>query len=187
MQATAPSSSDAPAELVRGAFRELHGPTLHGFALLLTLGDRTRAAHLAGDALAEAEDRLAELRHPERAAAWLRSRVAGAMNRYRRGPTPSGSDRMAALDPMGVDQAVLAGLEALNTRERAALVAANIERLGMPDVALIVGRNDRQLGVLLARARTSYTRAYAAAAGDEQTLSGPTTERIRAIAARTMA
>src|ERR687895_367576 len=65
-------SPDPPVEVVRAAFRELHGRRLHGFALLLTLGDRERAASLASDALAAGQLRVDELRHPERAAAWLR-------------------------------------------------------------------------------------------------------------------
>ena len=35
----------ASPDVVQNAFRELHGPRLHGFALLLTLGDRPRAAN----------------------------------------------------------------------------------------------------------------------------------------------
>src|SRR5262245_49203152 len=77
--ARAPSperSTGAPDEgALRDAFRELHGRRLHGFALLLTLGDRAEAARLASDALDAGVARVDELRHPERAAAWLRRRV----------------------------------------------------------------------------------------------------------------
>ncbi len=182
----AASPSTAAAEAQHAAFRELHGPTLHGFALLLTLGDRARAARLSADALADASERLGELRHPERAAAWLRSRVVRDVTRHRRVPDPRSSDRVAILEQMDVDDAIIAGLAALRLRERAALVAANIERLGLPDVAVIVGRSDRQLSDLLARARTTYFRAYAATAGDAQPIAGPTVDRVRAIAARAM-
>ncbi|MEA2650619.1 MAG: hypothetical protein QOI85_340, partial [Chloroflexota bacterium] len=70
-------------ELVRAAFRDLHGTRLHGFALLVTLGDHARAARLAGEAIAAGTARTSELRHPERAAAWLRRRVT--RNAERRG------------------------------------------------------------------------------------------------------
>lgn len=183
----APKTSVAPAQPLEAAFHALHGPTLHGFALLLTLGDRARAARLASAALADGAERLAELRHPERAAAWLRSRIVREVNRHRRRPEPRRSERMAILDQMDIDEAVAAGLAAVNVRERAALVAAHIERLGLPDVAIIVGRDDRRLSDLLARARASYLRAYATTASDAQSVAGPTVDRVRAIAARAMA
>ena len=69
---------------MRDAFRELHGSRLHGFAQLLVLGDRHAAAKLASDALADGAARVDELRHPERAAAWLRRRVVERA-RVRRG------------------------------------------------------------------------------------------------------
>jgi DNA-directed RNA polymerase specialized sigma24 family protein len=182
---SAPHSSQASPAPLHGAFRDVHGPTLHGFALLLTLGDRTRAARAAAEALADASDHLGELRHPERAAAWLRSRVIRNLNRHRRGPEPRRSDRLAILHQLDVDEAVMAGLAALGLRERAALVAENIERLGLGDVAVIVGRSEDRLHDLLARARVSYLRAYVAAAGDTPP-AGPTIDRVREIAARAM-
>src|SRR5690606_20820527 len=75
-------------ERLRAAFDELHGSRLHGFALLLTLGDRARAARLAGEALAAAEPRIDALRHPERAAAWLRAHVVRSSHR----PSRRGTD-----------------------------------------------------------------------------------------------
>ena len=47
MQAAAESCSARArrtADLIRAAFRDLHGARLHGFALLVTLGDRANAA-----------------------------------------------------------------------------------------------------------------------------------------------
>jgi hypothetical protein len=61
--------------LPRAAFRDLHGSRLYGFALIVAMGERQWAAQAATQALAEGELRLPELRHPERAAAWLRRRV----------------------------------------------------------------------------------------------------------------
>src|SRR6187431_2709085 len=68
-------SPNSNPDVLRAAFRELHGRRLHGFALLLTLGDRPGAARLASEALAAGAMRVDELRHPERAAAWLRHRL----------------------------------------------------------------------------------------------------------------
>ena len=46
------ASRGATPEMMLEAFRELHGGRLHGFALLLTAGDRHAAAWLASEALA---------------------------------------------------------------------------------------------------------------------------------------
>ena len=68
-------------------------PRLHGFAILVTLGDRRAAERAAGFALAAGAEQAAALRHPERAAAWLRARTlrtlgsrgCGDRRRLRRG------------------------------------------------------------------------------------------------------
>ena len=93
-------SEGAPPELMRAAFRDLHGTRLHGFALLVTLGDRAHAARLTrGDALAAGMAQAAALRHPERAAAWLRPASPASRRTERRGrsapPRPGGSPRAA--------------------------------------------------------------------------------------------
>ena len=164
----ATTSVGTPPELVRAAFRDLHGARLHGFALLVTLGDRARAARLAGEAIAAGTARTSELRHPERAAAWLRRRVTRN-------------------EELGADPAVFAGLSALSTRERAALVADSIERLDRGDVATIVGVDGVRLDRLIRRARQRYAAIVAAALDDEAAVSGRTAVRIRAIAARALA
>lgn len=176
-----------PPELVRAAFRDLHGARLHGFALLITLGDRARAARLAGEALAAGMTRTADLRHPERAAAWLRRRV---MRRAQRGPGSgpgrSAVEQRAALEDLGVDEAVHAGLSRLTVRERAALVADSVERLDRGDVATIVGVDGPRLDALIRRVRARYMASVAAAIDDETGPEGPTAARIRAIAARAL-
>lgn len=167
------------------AFRDLHGSRLHGFALLLTLGDRSSAAQLAAEAIAAGADRLGELRHPERAAAWLRARVvrgAGGDDRRLRA-----SQRLAALAELGVGPAVLAGLSALSRSERAGLIATAIERLDRRDVAGIVGRDGDRLDSLLRRARRRYLAGAAATTDALEGPPGPIRERIAASAARTMA
>jgi DNA-directed RNA polymerase specialized sigma24 family protein len=167
------------------AFRNLHGARLHAFALLLTLGDRRRAALLAADAIAAAADHLGELRHPERAAAWLRARVtddAGADNRRL-----DADERLASLAELNVGAGALAGLSALSRLERAGLIAATIEGLDQRDVATVVGRDGRRLDALLRRARRRYLDGAAAAPEVLDGPPGPIGQRIMASAARTMA
>ena len=179
------SNLDAtPPDAVRVAFRDLHARRLHGFALLLVLGDRPAAARLASDALLAAGERIGELRHPERAAAWLRARVvrmAGGMGRR----AESRKGRADALDGLGVDPGVFAGLEALTGRERAALIATAIERLDRRDAAAIVDSDGQKFDRLLVRARRRYAAAYGAAA-QEAMVDGPLGERVRAVAQRAM-
>lgn len=177
--------ADASPEALRRAFRELHAPSLHGFALLLTLGDRRRALTLASDALAAADAHAGELRHPERAAAWLRSRVTAAAGR--RDSAGDAQARLDALEPLGVTPSVLAGLAALGILERAALIGSGIERLGDRDVATIVGRSGNRLDALLRRARQGFLAGSAAATDHLSGLGGPLTDLVRAAAARAMA
>jgi len=166
------------------AFRDLHGRRLHGFSLLLVLGDRPAAARLASDALLAAGERIGELRHPERAAAWLRARVVRLARGIGR-VEPRRSDRFDALDALGVDGGVFAGLEALSQRERAALIATTIERLDRRDAATIVDCDGQVFDRLIVRARRRYAAAYGAAA-PEAMADGPMGERVRAIAKRAM-
>lgn len=139
---------------VHDAFIQLHGRSLHGFALLLCLGDEPAATALSGTSLAAGIEQLPRLRHPERAAAWLRARVVHDAPRSPR-PGPRG---LAALRAMGVDDCVARGLGALSKHERAALVASAIERLDPRDVAVVAGREGRRLDALLRSARRRYLR-----------------------------
>jgi hypothetical protein len=174
---------DAPPddEWVRAAFHELHGRSLHGFALLLTLGDLTHAARLTGEALGEGMARVDEMRHPERAAAWLRARVVRAATRRRvaNRATPS------VLRGLGADAAVTAGLAALDVRERAALVAALVEHLDQRDVATIVGRDGERLGDLLRAARRRYLVGYLRVASEDPG-GGPLADQLHEIGRQTV-
>jgi hypothetical protein len=189
MQASTPKQSDSraavPADLLRNAFRELHGPRLHGFALLMTLGDQAVAARLASEALAAGSARVAELSHPERAAAWLRQRVVREAER-RRSQAARPDRRRAALEELGVDDAAFAGLSALSHRERAALVVTTIERLDRRDVATIIGLEGMRLERLIRRATRRATRAGSAVHGERPETDGPLVARIRAVARRAM-
>lgn len=180
-----PTANAATAEDLRAAFRELHGRRLHGFALLLTLGNAPASARLTADAIDAGTTHVNELRHPERAAAWLRSRVARAARKVGRRGGADGRDRLAALAGCGVDEAVLAGLTALRFWERVALIAASVERLDERDVATIVGTGGRRLDRLLHRARQRYVAAHGPVSVD-QWASGPVTDRIQAVASRAM-
>lgn len=181
-----PHSAPPPrdAEVVEAAFRELHGPSLHGFALLVTLGDRQRAAMLAADALEAAGDRLGSLRHPERAAAWLRRRVAREARRDDRRLVSA--ERMAALRDVGITPASLAGLAGLSPTERAGLVAVAVERLDRRDVATIVGRDGARLDRFLRAARRRYLAGATASPAGLDGSPGPLRRRIAASAARTL-
>jgi DNA-directed RNA polymerase specialized sigma24 family protein len=183
----ATAAADMPPDLVRAAFRELHGTRLHGFALLIMLGDRARAARLAGEALAAGTARTTELRHPERAAAWLRRRVTRNAPRAGR-PARDGSaaEGRRALEELGVGAAEFAGLSSLTTRERAVLVADSVERLERGDVATIVGTDGARLDRLIRRVRGRYAATVADALDDASAARGPTVERIQTIAMRAL-
>jgi hypothetical protein len=82
---------------------------------------------------------------------------------------------------------VLAGLAALGTLERAALIGSGVERLDNRDVAAIVGRGGNRLDALLRRARRRFLDGSAAAPEGPPALGGPLTDLVRASAARAMA
>jgi DNA-directed RNA polymerase specialized sigma24 family protein len=179
------STDPAAPQLMDAAFRDLHGGRLHAFAQLLTLGDRGRAAQLASEAIAAGSDHLPELRHPERAAAWLRGRVlrAAGFDDRRLGV----AERLASLSDLHVGPAALAGLSALTRAERAGLIATAIERLDRRDVAVIIGRDGDRLETLLRRARRRYIDGATATPGELDGPPGPIGRRIAESAARTMA
>jgi DNA-directed RNA polymerase specialized sigma24 family protein len=167
------------------AFRSVHAERLHGFAILLTLGDRQQAGYLAAEALAAGALQHDDLRHPERAAAWLRARVLRHL-RVRRSQTLSG-DRRATLAALGLSDPAIDALAVLTPVERAAIIAERVEYLGPLDIATVVDQGGRRLGRMLARARTRYANAFAAAdASEGGAAHGPLATRIRAIADRMM-
>lgn len=173
-------------EALRAAFRDLHGSRLHGFALLFTLGDRALAGSLAGAALAEGSLRIGELRHPERAAAWLRAHVVRSVRH-----TTHAADRPRRRAPtelvaLHVEPAVRAGLARADRLERAALIAALVERFDRRDVATIVGRDGPRLDTLMRRAREAYVDGFASAetSVDEARPAGGLIRRIQDIAER---
>jgi hypothetical protein len=149
-----PVPADTP-ELMQSAFTDLHASRLYGFALLVALGERRAAAEAATAALSAALARLGELRHPERAGAWLRREALRHLMRHRLSAAVD-RPRLAALESQGVQRPVVWGLAALTLVQRGALVAADVERFESADVELVVGRGRAATLRLLAMARERY-------------------------------
>jgi hypothetical protein len=142
---------------MRAAFRELHGRRLAGFATMLVLGDRPRAMALAAAALSRGAQRVLELRDAEHAATWLRAELVRHAGAATPPTTPVLESVLAAL---GATPSILRALAALDIRQRAALIASDIEHLSLGDVERIVGRRPGGAERLLARARTRFTAAF---------------------------
>jgi DNA-directed RNA polymerase specialized sigma24 family protein len=176
--------------LQRAAFRDVHGRRLHGFALLLSLGDRPAAARAAGEALTLGARQSEELQHPERAAAWLRARAFQSLKHAARvGDTKDVRERRDALRELGAADAVFDGLAAIPPRERAVLIATSIERFDPIDVETIVGLPSGSGRRLAARTRERYLAAVRAPApqGRLGTLpGGELAARVAAAAERAM-
>lgn len=172
------------------AFRNLHGPRLHGFAMLVSLGDEQAAERVAGFSLAAGAEQAAALRHPERAAAWLRARTLRALHQQRSlGQSTPIEARRAALAPLGVDEAVYRGLAALGIKARAALVASDIERFDPIDVETILDAAPAATRHIVAEARNRYLQSANDGASEEAdgALDQPAGElagRVRGVAAR---
>jgi DNA-directed RNA polymerase specialized sigma24 family protein len=162
-------------------FVELHGDRLFGFAMLVTLGDRVLAGKVSAEALAKGVERISELRHPVRAAAWLRGEVTKGAGRTAWGhQRPSELERREALEPLGVEPAAFDALASLGVRSRAAIVATSVEGFSPADVFEIVGSDDR-----VRRARRDYLTAYLASSETRQATppSGELAARVRSTAA----
>ena len=143
--------------MLRAAFRDAHGARLNGFALLMTMGDHTLAAALAADALAAGARHAAALRHPERAAAWLRRRVLRTMPR-RSQPRQGSSDqeRRATLAALGVDGASYDVLARFSLEQRAALIAGEVEGLSPLDLEVVLGAGGGSVRRKLAETRRLF-------------------------------
>jgi hypothetical protein len=181
----------AEERMLRAAFRELHGAPLHGFALLVTVGDRRLAERLAAEALADGARHARALRHPERAAAWLRARVVRNIPRRTEAP-PNEADRRSALAQLGVNEVAFQALRRLEPRARTALVTAWIERLDDRDVEQILHLRPWRRSRLVDRARRQYLDAYLRGAPGPPPLavdpaaSGPLASRVRTVTLRTL-
>lgn len=172
------------------AFTEMHGPSLHGFALLVALGEREAAERAAAGALAAGAEQAATQRHPERAAAWLRARALRALQ-HESSRTASAEEgvRREALAELGVEEAVFHGLAALGTDARAALVASAIERFDPIDIETILGAGPAATRRVIAEARGRYLRSVGTMPVDPpgsplEVPAGELTTRVRGIVAR---
>jgi DNA-directed RNA polymerase specialized sigma24 family protein len=174
---------------VRAAFREVHGPGLYGFALLLMLGDRSHADPIAATTLAEGVARVSQLRHPERAAAWLRGRVVRAARRTLEGGRQSRTDRRAVLSQLGLSEPAIATLEGLSLDDRAAIVAWVVERFSPVDVAVILDRDLERTRRDLRTARRRYladATHWLAGLSSDALPGGAITARVEEMAARAL-
>jgi hypothetical protein len=174
------------------AFRDMHGPRLHGFAKLITLGDERAAERAAGRALEAGAERAAALRHPERAAAWLRARTLHELNRWLRGGRSiPASTRRQALAALGVDDGVYEALAPMPVRARAALVASAIERFEPIDIETILDAGPAATRRAVANARDRYLRSVRSEPGQtaEERAPNPDGElarRVMAVVSRAM-
>jgi hypothetical protein len=156
----------------------------------VTLGDSRAAERAAGFALAAGAAQAAALRHPERAAAWLRARTLRLLHERRlpRRAVPV-DERRAALARLGANEVVYRGLAGLSIDARAALVASAIERFDPIDVETILDAAPAATRQALARARDRYLRLAAsqspgeAEAAPEDSM-GDLAGRVREVAAR---
>jgi DNA-directed RNA polymerase specialized sigma24 family protein len=175
------------ADLLREAFGDLHGPRLHGFALLVGLGDAPRAERAAAMALDAGEAHATALRHPERAAAWLRARVLKSLRARTGGSSVTAATRRADLAPLGVQGPAFDGLAALSPPERAALVAAMIEGFEAIDVEVILDMSPAAARRTAARARARYRSAAARAElRPSPPAPGGLAQRVRRVAGRAL-
>lgn len=151
--------------MLRAAFRDAHGARLNGFALLMTMGDHALAAALAADALAAGTRHAAALRHPERAAAWLRRRVLRTMPR-RSQPRPGSSDqeRRATLAALGVDRATYDVLARFSIQQRAVLIAGEVEGLSPLDLEVVLGTGATSVRKRMAETRRLFLARHSAVA-----------------------
>jgi hypothetical protein len=165
----------------RADFVELHADRLFGFAMIVTLGDAVRAGKLAAEALAQGVDRIEQLHHPVRAAAWLRAAVTKAAGHpawgHRR---PSDTERRDALQALGVDAATYDALASLDVRGRAAMAVTAVEGFSPADVFEIVGSDEA-----VRHARRDFLTAYLASseARDTAPPAGDLASRVKSVAA----
>jgi hypothetical protein len=157
MKPTFPAPQDPrAASLFRAAFNDVHAASLHGFVLMLTVGDRAMADQVAATVMVSGMARAAELRHPERAAAWLRMRAYLAVRRGASLRSLSASSRRSALWQLGVVDWVTDALWQLPLEQRAVLVADVVEGFDLRDAAWIIGRSPERTRAIEREARRRY-------------------------------
>jgi RNA polymerase sigma-70 factor (ECF subfamily) len=160
------STSSARVELERLYEQEV--ARVHGF-LLARCGSRTLAEDLTAEVFINAAQRFAQGRQMEVTTAWLISVAKRRLVDHWRTSERQGRrldklrlERSAdqALDME--DDRVLAALESLSTRQRAALTLRYLDEHSVSEVADALGTTYQATESLLARARSSFERAYGA-------------------------
>jgi DNA-directed RNA polymerase specialized sigma24 family protein len=172
------------ADELQAAVSDAHAARLHGFALLLTVGDEPRAAAAAIAALEAGREGIPEMQDPQRAAAWLRREVIGELRRTWPTPHLPPQERRAALGRMGVVEPLISALEGMSAERRAALVAGTIEQMGMADVATMLDTDTGGAYRAVEGARLDYITTAARTAGSSPPAApGPLARRIGEIRA----
>jgi len=175
------------AEQLQAASWDADAARLHGFALLLTVGDAPRAAAAAIAAL-EAGAEHAESQDSDQAAAWLRREVIGELRRTWPTPYLPPHERHAVLSRMGATDALISSLEGMSAERRAALVVGSIERMPMADVASTLDTDLGDAYRAVEGARLEYlTTATRMTALGPAASPGPLAQRIGDIQARATA
>ncbi len=148
------------------AFAEEHVQKLRAFALIIALGDARAATAAADSALREGGRRAGSGRPPPSADAWLRHRVlrtlhppARQLRRTFSRDEVIGEERRSVLRRLGASDVALEGLTALSPVERAAVVAAWVERLEPAALQQALGLGRAASRRVLARGFRKYTSA----------------------------
>ncbi len=143
---------------------------------------------MASEALAAGAAQADALRHPERAAAWLRARVLRALQHgVSRDESMPAPERQRALARLGVDAAAYEGLAALSPTGRAAVVASAIERFESIDIETILGATPTAARRVLAQARARYLEAVGGRPAGQPSAASASTEGLLAKTVREVA
>lgn len=148
--------------------------------MLVTLGDRAAADRLSEAALSAIP--AAEVGDEPHAAIWLRRHIVRRLRTEApaSGPSTPASRRLLR-ETYRVSESVHAGLGALDTTQRAAIIAETIEGRGLGAVGSIVELDGVRLEQLLVRARREFISAATAVVDprDDDHAMGPLEQRVR--------
>jgi hypothetical protein len=179
-----PAAGDSPPHIQPGGSSDQTATRLEGFALIVTLGDRERAASVTADAWTAAVQDTADEVNP----AELRRRILRALrSRRSHAASPTDAARRDALEQLRVSDAAFAGLAALNHRQRAAIVAAWVEHSSREDLATILELDGERLERFVAQAGRRYLKVAGAADALSAAEPGPARSKVRAVRERLFA
>ncbi|MBA3688374.1 MAG: hypothetical protein H0W81_06055 [Chloroflexi bacterium] len=177
--------------MLADALHNMHGRRLHGFAILITLGDELAAERATGRALAAGARQATEPGQPKRIAAWLRARTLRDLSRWQRRKSIPTLVRRDVLASLGVDDVIFQALAAMSLRARAVLVASTVERFALTDIETIISSPPTATRRAVADARARYLRVAGDEPGswpDTQGLhqQGELAKRVEAVVSRAM-